>query len=151
MTVSEASDQSGQPPQAFMALPASAGREFVSNEDISVRCCILPVLPLSISHYPVDLHALVAEAIRIARTHPTSTFGTALKSRSRPVHQSARLTYPRPDNDRNPNRAAITAPTASMQVMVVPGNQAAVGVLPDRAGCRSAARWLIRAIEVEGI
>lgn len=48
----------------------AALREFISNEDIDVRCCILPGLPLSIERYPADLHALVAEAIRIARTHP---------------------------------------------------------------------------------
>ena len=48
----------------------AALREFISNEDIDVRRCILPGLPLSIERYPADLHALVAEAIRIARTHP---------------------------------------------------------------------------------
>jgi hypothetical protein len=35
-----------------------------------VRRCIRPGLPLSIERYPADLHGLVAEAIRIARTHP---------------------------------------------------------------------------------
>lgn len=48
----------------------AALREFISNEDIDVRRCILPGLPLSTGRYPADLHALVAEAIRIARTHP---------------------------------------------------------------------------------
>jgi hypothetical protein len=47
----------------------AALREFVANEDINVRRCILPGLPLSTEPYPADLHALVAEAIRIARTH----------------------------------------------------------------------------------
>lgn len=45
-------------------------REFVSNEDIDVRRCILSGLPFITERYPADLHLLVAEAIRIARTHP---------------------------------------------------------------------------------
>jgi hypothetical protein len=45
-------------------------RQFVSNDDIHVRRCILPGLPLSAERYPADLHALVADAIRIAREHP---------------------------------------------------------------------------------
>ena len=48
----------------------AALREFISNEDIDVRRCILPGLPLSTERYPADLHALVGEAIRIARDHP---------------------------------------------------------------------------------
>jgi hypothetical protein len=60
----------------------AALREFISNEDIDVRRCILPGLPLSSERYPADLHPLVAEAIRIARTIPTSTCDTVLKSRS---------------------------------------------------------------------
>lgn len=48
----------------------AALREFISNEDIDVRRCILPGLPLSTVRYPADQHALVAQAIRIARTHP---------------------------------------------------------------------------------
>jgi hypothetical protein len=48
----------------------AALREFVSNEDIDVRRCILPGLPLSSKHYPADLHALVTGAVGIARTHP---------------------------------------------------------------------------------
>ncbi len=48
----------------------AALREFISNEDIDIRRCILPGLPLSTERYPADLHALVAKAIRIARTHP---------------------------------------------------------------------------------
>jgi hypothetical protein len=35
-----------------------------------VRRCILPGLPVSIERYRAGLHALVAEAKRIARTHP---------------------------------------------------------------------------------
>lgn len=44
-------------------------REFVSNDDLDVRRCILPGLPLNPRHYPADLHDLVAEAVHIARTH----------------------------------------------------------------------------------
>jgi len=45
-------------------------REFVANEDLDVRRCVLPGLTLDPAHYPADLHPLVAEAVRIARTHP---------------------------------------------------------------------------------
>jgi hypothetical protein len=45
-------------------------REFISNEDIDVRRCILPGLSLRSKHYPAELHALVTEAIRIGRAHP---------------------------------------------------------------------------------
>ena len=48
----------------------AALREFVANEDIDVRCSILPGLPLSTGRYPADLHGLVDEAISIARAHP---------------------------------------------------------------------------------
>jgi hypothetical protein len=48
----------------------TALREFVSNEDIAIRRCILPGLPLSTGRHPADLQALVAETIPIARTHP---------------------------------------------------------------------------------
>ncbi|MEU9050599.1 hypothetical protein AB0D37_09350 [Streptomyces sp. NPDC048384] len=44
-------------------------REFVSNDDLDVRRCILPGLPLNPAHYPADLHDLVAKAVHIARTH----------------------------------------------------------------------------------
>ncbi|MEY9990404.1 hypothetical protein ABIE67_002436 [Streptomyces sp. V4I8] len=45
-------------------------REFVRNEDLDVRRCVLPGLPLNPRHYPAGLHDLVAEAVHIARTHP---------------------------------------------------------------------------------
>ncbi|KUO03732.1 hypothetical protein AQJ67_15230 [Streptomyces caeruleatus] len=45
-------------------------RAFVDNDDLDVRRCILPGLPLNPRHYPAELHALVAEAVHIARTHP---------------------------------------------------------------------------------
>lgn len=48
----------------------AALREFVVNEDIDVRRCLLPQLPLHPSRYPEELHPLVAEAVHIARTHP---------------------------------------------------------------------------------
>lgn len=45
-------------------------REFVANDDLDVRRCILPGLPLNPRHYPAELHDLVAQAVHIARTHP---------------------------------------------------------------------------------
>ncbi|MFE6618679.1 hypothetical protein [Streptomyces sp. NPDC057740] len=45
-------------------------REFVANDDLDVRRCILPGLPLNPRHYPAELHDLVARAVHIARTHP---------------------------------------------------------------------------------
>jgi len=47
----------------------AALREFVANEDIDVRRCVLPQLTLHPSQYPDELHPLVAEAVHIARTH----------------------------------------------------------------------------------
>lgn len=44
--------------------------EFVTNEDLDVRRCILPGLSLRPDHYPDSLKDLVEAAIRIARTHP---------------------------------------------------------------------------------
>jgi hypothetical protein len=43
---------------------------FVTNEDLDVRRCILPGLDLRAQQYPPELRKAVAEAIRIARTHP---------------------------------------------------------------------------------
>ncbi|MFJ9843097.1 hypothetical protein ACIRYZ_22000 [Kitasatospora sp. NPDC101155] len=48
----------------------AALREFVANEDIDVRRCILPGLPLVPRAYPMELHALVEAAVAIARSHP---------------------------------------------------------------------------------
>ena len=45
-------------------------REFVANDDLDVRRCIFPGLPLNPRHYPAELHDLVAQAVHIARTHP---------------------------------------------------------------------------------
>ncbi|MFC5718695.1 hypothetical protein ACFP1Z_00685 [Streptomyces gamaensis] len=45
-------------------------REFVANDDLDVRCCILPGLSLKPERHPAELHGLVAEAVHIARTHP---------------------------------------------------------------------------------
>ncbi len=47
----------------------AALHEFVANEDINVRRCVLPQLTLHPSQYPEELHPLVAEAVHIARTH----------------------------------------------------------------------------------
>ncbi|WP_345701681.1 hypothetical protein [Kitasatospora terrestris] len=48
----------------------AALREFVDNEHLDVRRCILPGLPLRPSAYPAELHPLVDKAIAIARSHP---------------------------------------------------------------------------------
>ncbi|MGA4992412.1 hypothetical protein [Nonomuraea bangladeshensis] len=48
----------------------AALREFVSNEHLDVRRCVLPVLPLWRSAYPPELHDLVDAAVSIARSHP---------------------------------------------------------------------------------
>lgn len=45
-------------------------REFISNEDLDVRRCILPGLGLNPARYPAEFRELVAEAVRIARAHP---------------------------------------------------------------------------------
>ncbi|MFJ1761499.1 hypothetical protein ACIOD2_14345 [Amycolatopsis sp. NPDC088138] len=43
-------------------------RRFVGETDLDVRRCILPGLPLDQALYPAELHDLVTEAVRIART-----------------------------------------------------------------------------------
>jgi hypothetical protein len=43
-------------------------RRFVEEEDLDVRRCILPGLPLYPQAYPADMHDLVARAVQIART-----------------------------------------------------------------------------------
>ncbi len=48
----------------------AALREFVTNEDLDVRRCILPGLPLRTSAYPPELHHLVETATALARAHP---------------------------------------------------------------------------------
>ncbi|MFF7210940.1 hypothetical protein ACFZAU_10420 [Streptomyces sp. NPDC008238] len=48
----------------------AALREFVANEAIDVRRCILPLLPLRRSAYPPELHAVVDVAVATARSHP---------------------------------------------------------------------------------
>lgn len=47
----------------------AALREFVTNDDLDVRRCVLPGLSLDPARYPAELRPLVAEAVRIARTH----------------------------------------------------------------------------------
>ncbi|MFJ6630990.1 hypothetical protein ACIQMR_06180 [Streptomyces sp. NPDC091376] len=48
----------------------AALREFVSNEHVDVRRCILPGLSLRKSVYPPELHDLVDAAVATARSHP---------------------------------------------------------------------------------
>jgi hypothetical protein len=45
-------------------------REFISNEDLDVRRCILPGLTLNPANHPAESRELVAEAVRTARAHP---------------------------------------------------------------------------------
>jgi hypothetical protein len=45
----------------------TALRRFVEEDDLDVRRCILPGLPLDLESYPAEVHDLVTEAIRIAR------------------------------------------------------------------------------------
>ncbi|MER5641528.1 hypothetical protein ABT095_31880 [Kitasatospora sp. NPDC002227] len=47
----------------------AALREFARNEDLDVRRCILPGLPLRKESYPAELHDLVDRAAAIARSH----------------------------------------------------------------------------------
>ncbi|MFI6701013.1 hypothetical protein ACIBJC_18930 [Streptomyces sp. NPDC050509] len=47
----------------------AALREFVGNEHLDVRRCILPGLPLYPAAYPPDLRPLVDSAVAIARSH----------------------------------------------------------------------------------
>jgi hypothetical protein len=47
----------------------AALREFVANDDLDVRRCVLPGLTLDPAHYPAELHPLVDEAVHLARTH----------------------------------------------------------------------------------
>ncbi|MFI7708615.1 hypothetical protein [Nonomuraea sp. NPDC049480] len=44
--------------------------EFITNEDLDVRRCILPGLDLNPSHYRAELREAVSAAVHIARTHP---------------------------------------------------------------------------------
>jgi hypothetical protein len=46
----------------------TALRQFVTVDDLDVRRCILPGLPLDPALYPAEMHDLVAQAVRIART-----------------------------------------------------------------------------------
>ena len=48
----------------------AALQEFVGNENVDVRRCILPMLRLNPASYPPELHALVNAAVEIARSHP---------------------------------------------------------------------------------
>lgn len=48
----------------------TALRVFVANNDLDVRRSLLSGLNLNLRHYPEALHETVAEAVRIARTHP---------------------------------------------------------------------------------
>ena len=59
-----------QAPDVVAAWREASLREFVGNEDLNVRCCILPGLRLDPTSYPSELRALVDTAVAIARSHP---------------------------------------------------------------------------------
>jgi hypothetical protein len=46
----------------------AALRRFVAEDDLDMRRCILPGLPLDRSDHPAEMHGLVDDAVRIART-----------------------------------------------------------------------------------
>lgn len=48
----------------------TALREFVNNDHVDVRRCILPGLSLRQTAYPQEMHDLVDAAVAIARAHP---------------------------------------------------------------------------------
>ncbi len=48
----------------------TALRRFVTEDDLDMRRCILPGLPLDPQAYPDAMHDLVTQAVRIARTSP---------------------------------------------------------------------------------
>ncbi len=48
----------------------TALRRFVTEDDLDLRRCILPGLPLDPQMYPHAMHDLVTQAVRIARTSP---------------------------------------------------------------------------------
>lgn len=49
---------------------AAALREFVANDDLDVRRCVLPALPLDPAAHPEGSRGLIAQAVRVARAHP---------------------------------------------------------------------------------
>lgn len=57
-------------PDLGMSWRQTALRVFVTDGDLDVRRNVLPGLPLAAAAYPDELHPLVHEAIRIARTSP---------------------------------------------------------------------------------
>ena len=59
-----------EPAELRAALRHRLLREFVANDDVSVRRCILPALSLDPTKYPPDLRPLVPQAVAIARSHP---------------------------------------------------------------------------------
>lgn len=62
--------EADEAPDVVAAWHESSLREFVGNEDLDVRRCILPGLRLNPASYPPEFHALVDAAVAIARSHP---------------------------------------------------------------------------------
>lgn len=69
--VRAAEPDTGAPvPEVVAQWNEAALREFVNNEHLDVRRCLLPGLALRKSAYPPELHDLVDSAVAIARSHP---------------------------------------------------------------------------------
>lgn len=63
-------DEADKAPDVVTAWRETSLREFVDNEDLDVRRCILPGLRLNPEAYPPELRARVDTAVAIARSHP---------------------------------------------------------------------------------
>ena len=62
--------EADQAPDVVAAWREASLREFVGNEDLNVRWCILPGLRLDPASHPPELRGLVDTAVAIARSHP---------------------------------------------------------------------------------
>lgn len=62
--------EADEAPDVVAAWREASLREFVGNEDLNVRCCILPGLRLNPESYPPELRNLVDTAVAVARSHP---------------------------------------------------------------------------------
>jgi hypothetical protein len=65
----ELDDEADEASDVVTAWREASLREFVGNEDLDVRRCILPGLRLSAESYQPELRALVDSAVAIARSH----------------------------------------------------------------------------------
>ncbi|WP_370351667.1 hypothetical protein [Catenulispora sp. EB89] len=80
--------EADEAPDVVAAWREASLREFVGNEDLDVRCCILPGLRLDPTSYPPELRGLVDTAVAIARAHPDEYIRHRVEIQ---VRQGARL------------------------------------------------------------